>query len=942
MIPATPVDMNFGCTDVQKETYQTKYRAFGGMDIFAAGEMVAGFCLCEYALSHSMRVGMTYAMTNNYWRTAIIALKGILCVGAFVFVVYCLSAARNDNRELTRERDNLQGAVDVIMDAYARLAKTVSGAYIVDELKMITESRSGKNINPRRVNARSMVTQVENERVRQDALDVIGLLKKCDENKEVLNDLEEFAEFIRKLPISPEPNNIPFQVSRVPPTAAGVKKMHTQSVGDSAATSLETKLLHYMLHFKLMTNEINYWICAIPLNHVTCVLPSHFFRHAQQNDFIEVTWYGGDRTQTFSMEELTVVHLKQDIAIVTLPTLKWRFPNMLKNFVRESELPMLNESYGTLVSVNSMRRGFAKLYSTHLTTLSESRQYFDPEDVNDESPLELITGFAYNVNSEIGDCGSPLVLHNKDLRGKIVGMHVAGSLSEACGMGTLLTFEMLNPHVEIPNNYLEDRCVVAGRMVMLGRTERKLNVNRKTAFYRTKFNVVPPVKEPADLGFYNGDDRILTAMMKNAVEVEQGRISDKTLEVVVQHIASKFPPDRDTHILTPMETLAGYKSMDSINLKTSPGYPYVLDHRKTDFFVKEIDGSITIKDPSIFCDLERIECQSKHQPPDIFWMSSGKDELKKPGKLCRVFEIAPLHFTMLGRRYFGAFLNYIQENPGVLYSMIGVNPESFAWSRMYNRLAKISGYGYAWDWNKYDSTIKTYLMERFVQLVNLWYDDEFSEIRRNIGRALMTRPTIYGGMVLLASDGNPSGHFATSVSNSFIQVIIIMSFWYDTAPMIQRDLFWFDKLIGLAVYGDDSVVAVSSSANWFSFDSFGEYVQKIGMSLQLDTKEEGITSRRHLTELTFLKRAFARDYRGTIVPQLNWESMISMLHWNRKSKYSTPLEIYNTNCLVFSQFLYFYGEEKYKEITSKFALKVPSYDYYDGLFYSGLDFPIKY
>lgn len=604
----------------------------------------------------------------------------------------------------------------------------------------------------------------------------------------------------------------------------------------------------------------------------------------------------------------------------------------------------LKQQYGSVVSINRADEGIAHVYSTLIDTLTDREQYACPLDENPtETPIEIVRGFEYTINSERGDCGAPIIIHNTSLRGKIVGIHVAGALREAYGLGVLVTYEMIVEKIGSTRfDFTETPCVTMGRIVAMGKVERPVHINRKTQLYRTKCDIFPVTKIPADLSFVDGHDQILCSIMKNGVERNSGEIDANTLALCVKYIGTKFPKNRNSTLLTWQEAIQGVDEYDGLNLTTSPGYPYVLTGGKEQFITKDLKGVYHIVNNKIIEDCKHIEHQCLTGPPEIVWLSCGKDELLRPQKACRVFEIAPMHFTLLGRRYFGRFLEYVQANPGKLYSYIGINPESMAWNQLYNRLVKTSSLGYAWDWQKYDSTIKEYLMLAFADIVNRWYNDDHSVIRVNICRALMSRQTVYGDFVLMMHGGNPSGHFATSVSNSYIQLLIIMSFWLESAPLLYRDLHYFDQMVALAIYGDDSLVAVDHRATWFTFDTFAQYVSTIGMEIQLDTKEEGTTARRPIKELTFLKRNFVKDEKSCMVPQLNWNSMTSMLLFNRKSKYVTAAEMFQNNLNTFSQFLYFYGREKYEEVVSLLGCNVPSWDYYDNLFYSDIPFPILY
>lgn len=946
-----PVDLSFGTSDSVDvnagksfiSTISTSHRAQGLVeDTCAFG--ISSFFLMNSCLATGRYFKQYNLLNFERWHllnrkemawVAFQIITGIASVSGFAFLFYYtnkMMAVKDAQAEV------IDDLTTQLQEMEKKLQSTPTGKQIHEHLLQI-QSRSDKTVNapkPRR----AFVTQsLDCEATRTHALDFITQLLLDPKYEKVNAELKLFHDYIRDLPIS-NTVQVPFNVKKIPLTENTSRQFYAEAATDVAAKQLEEKLLHYMLQLKLTVDNCNYWICAIPLNHTHCLVPKHFFSSATGDHTLTLYWHGGDKIQEFKSTNYTMVGIANDAVIVTFPTLTWRFPNLMRHFVKSSELPVLKDDMATVVSINNIKNGYAMLYSTEITTLVEKEFYTDMN--NNYQEIELVHGFKYTINSSVGDCGAPLVVHNRNLQGKIVGMHVAGSVSDPIGLGTLITFEMLEKHVPSSISYKLSECIAMGRMVSVGRLIKPIHVNRKTTFFRTDFNKAPVIKQPANLSFIDGHDQILTAMLKNAVHRSENRIAPSTLDIATNHIISKFPSDRDTTILTWQQAIGGYRELDGLNLKTSPGYPYILDSRKTDYIIKHDSGEYEVVDNQILLDCENLEKQATSYPPEIMWISSGKDELKKPGKICRVFEIAPVHFTILGRKYFGSFINYIQSNPGALYSMIGINPESMSWNDLYYRLSSMSSTGFAWDWDKYDSTIKSYLMEAFARIVNAWYNDEFSDIRTNICRALMVRPTAFGQFVFLIADGNPSGHFATSISNSIIQVLIVMSAFYDLAPTNVKSLFWFDQYIRIFVYGDDSLVAVNKNVSWFNFDAIAAYVADIGMGLQLDTKEEGDTGARPILNLTFLKRSFARDAHSTIVPLLNWDSMVSMLQWNRSSKFASRADTFAINSRVFSQFLYFYGEEKYNQTVREFDLVVPEWSYYDRLFYGGQPFPITF
>jgi len=487
-------------------------------------------------------------------------------------------------------------------------------------------------------------------------------------------------------------------------------------------------------------------------------------------------------------------------------------------------------------------------------------------------------------------------------------------------------------------------CVVMGAMTIYGKHEPPIYQPARTSFYRSRITELPVEKSPANLAVRNGVDPVLNAMMKNSFSREAFKKFDQRLLNVASDWYSRyFPKNRDTHILSMEESIKQYGKLGGLNLNTSPGYPYVLTSKKSDFIIKDPDGEYHIIDDKIIQDVEELEQQAKTYPPEIVWVTCGKDECLKPGKEPRVFEIAPMSFTLMARKYFGSFIAWLHENPIVAHSAVGINPESHIWNRMYNNMVSVSSHGLAVDWKKYDSTLSPEIMMAVIELVNKWYDDEHSVIRRNIGLALITRATVYGDSWFSIHGGNPSGHFFTTPMNTLAHVLLYAYYWLDNAPHELCDLYYFTKFTCLYVYGDDGVISVAPPIReWFNYQNLSEYFKDYGMTLTTDAKDGSVGEFVPINQMTFLKRSFATDHRGMIVPQLSWTSLSTMLNWNRKSKYATPEETLQINCRVFSQFLYFFGRKEYNYWRKKLDLDIPDYDYYDRLFYGGREFPISY
>lgn len=716
-----------------------------------------------------------------------------------------------------------------------------------------------------------------------------------------------------------------------------------QGVRDLVAMSLEDKVARCLCRIELWEGSHRIiGMNAIPLGHLHFLAPFHFLELDSPTTTIHIKWLAADKEFKMASKSVVVTRFAEDAAVYTFPGLTWRAPSMLKNFVRDSELVYVKRCPISLVTKNR-GENVVGIYSTIGEKMTEVDEYSGAVG----QKYKLLKGFHYEMNTTFGDCGGPIICHDKDVPHKIMGFHVAGMVDVAYGMATLVTYEML---VEVVGPDLMKNVDVAplkamGAIDLVGVHTPVLASNRRTNFYRTTVDCFPVPKEPTDLRIKDGVDPVLNAMMKNSLDRSSlSKVPDDIQTAVAQHLLADMSVyDVERRVRTFDEALVAIGSLDRVNLKSSPGYPYVLGKRKTDFVEIGEDGLVNIKDPALRVDTARIITEAKTHEPNIMWVSCGKDECLVPGKQCRIFEIPPFSFTLALRQYFGDFVSFIHSHPMDFKSIVGINPESHQWHQMALRLRTVSQIGLAVDWKKFDSTLIVCAFKLLAFLANAWYNDGAinATIRRNLIAAAQNRLTVFEEFVMFIRTGNPSGWMLTTIVNTFGQYLLFADFWLQNAPLHLRDLTIMDKYVVMFLYGDDGIISVHADVReWFNYEKLAVYFVKYGMIITSDAKDSS-ASFMPIEDLTILKRGFRLDPRSFWVPTMAWKTMFNMMNYQRRTKHATREETMRVVFENFQVFLYFHGKEIFNDTVRQLGMLARTFNYYNSLFYGVGNFAVS-
>lgn len=356
----------------------------------------------------------------------------------------------------------------------------------------------------------------------------------------------------------------------------------------------------------------------------------------------------------------------------------------------------------------------------------------------------------------------------------------------------------------------------------------------------------------------------------------------------VNHFSAKYEPQRCTRIFTLDEAINGVPPMQPVRTDTSSGYwvEFGFKQGKKDLLQplpQEVDAQgqlepvryilsakahqheVPMFGQTFVQRMEKVEEMGRRGIAGICpWTSQTKFELLKKAKVemgkTRVFEQPGFEYTLLVRKYYGAFLNYYKERAGfVFYHGIGRDKEE-VWGRYYEEMVRNSQYGVDFDFANYDGTVHQSAFQFFLDVVENYYKDSTQE-ERNMRAVLldMLRETyiILGNQISYSIKGNKSGNPFTdvfnSITNTYMQYVAFMACVQGQSVNLQL----FDDGVRMLTYGDDIIATVREDLlPLYNGQTVKSVLSSLGYRVTDAAKSAEMPLCRPLHELTFLKSPF--------------------------------------------------------------------------------------
>uniref|UniRef100_A0AAT9JNC1 RdRp catalytic domain-containing protein n=1 Tax=Neocapritermes taracua polycipivirus TaxID=3032220 RepID=A0AAT9JNC1_9VIRU len=389
--------------------------------------------------------------------------------------------------------------------------------------------------------------------------------------------------------------------------------------------------------------------------------------------------------------------------------------------------------------------------------------------------------------------------------------------------------------------------------------------------------------------------------------------------------------------MTLEEVILGHDHPNSgpMELKTSPGMPYVLDKAgkgKTDHIRKNELGEIEFISSQIVEDYEAWDEAfiSGVLKPYTFY-EFPKDELRPKEKVealkTRSVSVVPMPFVMLFRKYHLDLSARMQaEADGSFQFCVGINPEGPAWGTLYDSMIRISGVNcFDLDVSNWDGHMTPQLFWAVTRIVNRLYGVSENSAS-GAARMTMSFATVFGydqwqDLSFRKLRGNPSGFAGTAMYNTIAHMLLFYCIWLAICEKEKKIQYMnFNAYLNHACvrfYGDDVIASVSDHVKeWFNPIAVSRQYESYGWptTAACKTNASGFAK---IGDVTFLKRKFVEDADYSVLcvrSQIDKSVIYKLLVWMRvNSKTIIPQQFMENvnNAMAFAEP---YGEKFYEDL----------------------------
>lgn len=620
-------------------------------------------------------------------------------------------------------------------------------------------------------------------------------------------------------------------------------------------------------------------------------------------------------------------------------------------------------------------------------------------DTNDPNLTCVIRrGMQYMAPTQRGDCGTPLLVDNTQITHKILGLHVVGKHNNKCLAETITQNDLrrafthfpakaqiqfhdeMVPGIKLIDIPLEVETLISEEKVLsmvpcekfmpIGNNSLPIFTPKKTNIFESMIHgeLEPILTKPAYLRPIRLEDGtyfdIKQQMLKKAA-MYTPYIPESYVEEAVNYTKFKLLNNINTknkRILSIEESVSGIPGdeyLGPINRITSPGFPWILERTQGKGKQQWMgDGEeYVIAGDLRAAVIEREDLARKGIRKPCVWTDTLKDERRPIEKVnvgkTRVFAAGPQDFTILYRQYFLGFIAHIMENRITNEQSLGTNVYGPDWTQTARYLQQVGNKVIAGDFQTFDGTLNSCILDRFVDVVNEFYDDgpENSLIRQVLFREVLNSIHLFPewNMFYMWTHSQTSGSPSTTPVNSFYNSVV-MRIAYKIAAKnakISVRMADFDNTVRIVSYGDDNCLNISDTIiSWFNQHTITKALTEVGMIYTDESKSGGdAPAFRELHEIAYLKRQFIFDpITQTFLAPLDIGVVLEMPNWIRGN--IDPIEATRQNCIAAISELAWHKKEIFQKflpkITNAFTKKTRKTLAYDTYEFYHTDRMLKY
>nr|ULG00017.1 MAG: putative RNA-dependent RNA polymerase [Marnaviridae sp.] len=553
-----------------------------------------------------------------------------------------------------------------------------------------------------------------------------------------------------------------------------------------------------------------------------------------------------------------------------------------------------------------------------------------------------------NVPTSVGDCGTCLVA-NTAAGHMILGVHVLGLDNE---IGAIkVTQELVTEACDtLEPNYFNRGSIplsAPSQERKLGPIHPQSATHKVVGFgdikgsylgFRTmpKTNVGPTyiAEAVAKRGYVT--DKVAPIMgkapwiaalkdMTRPVTMMRNDILEQATEMFKDETRCAIPDVMVYSLHVAINGSPGVRFCDKLNRKTSAGCPYKCP--KTRFMFALDDGTTDYGIvPEIEDEMERIvSCYHRRERAHPIYCGHQKDEPISQEKALngkvRIFTASSMAHTLVVRKYLLSVIVHMQKRRYQYETGPGTIVQSLEWEEIYRYLTVFgTDRIVAGDYSKFDKRMPAPVIMAAFDVVHdicarAGYSEQDLLVVRGIAYDTAYPLVDFNGDLIEFYGSNPSGHPLTVIVNGLANALYMRYCYIILRPINVG----FKKNVKLMTYGDDNIMGVSRSADWFNHTAIQAVLADIDIGYTMADKEAVSQPFIDISASNFLKRTWRFDLDlGHWVAPLDLSSISKMLLVyvikGNISPEAHAIEVLNTAIREY----FWYGKVKFAEKSKEF------------------------
>lgn len=652
-------------------------------------------------------------------------------------------------------------------------------------------------------------------------------------------------------------------------------------VAEQSVTDIATVVRKHLVQVGYVKSDrIQYKVQGIMVGGLRVLVPRHFLAQCSGRPIVV---YSRNIEFQYEWADLVVNEIQwlgeeTDAALVTLPTGGVQpYSDISDHFVSEDDVEKFEGTAAMLVTRGPYGDTMIpeeKLEFCAKTSYGVEVQY---------NPAGVYIGKAVTLD---GMCGGGLVSASNKMKNPILGIHVAGN-------GYMATTQVVTKEI-LKVQQPQSRIISVKDGPMMGMSNKtQFKLSPWARFFKSG-------KIPAALTPHAATEQDIFAMAVAKYNHSiQSAPSDwhKFENVFARWFSEKVGVTSGQ--LSIDEAINGVEGLDGINMKTSPGWPWVrmMQRKKdlikwdgekwtaTDVFVEAVKyhhSEVEESDPEGFVTLDAYDVFNPEFEPPIKYVTYYKDELRPVEKVqsgkTRIIEAAPVHHVVAFRQVFGKAMALLHQS---MVSQSGFAPgsdiEAFAGlitarMRQYRHLFDV-------DYQGFDGSLQPFVMNSAMRVLGVIGSVDMYTATR-WARLLVRTEHLFAGQQFSVFGSMPSGSPATTIINTISNMMMsYYALWKVTKEPL--DVVLHTNFV--MSYGDDLVVMAGHDIVAERFWMWVEVQRGVFSAVATSPDKSGPPKPTPLENIVFLKRKF-RNVRGVWRACLDQKSIEALLEWQHESE----------------------------------------------------------